>query len=71
MLNETNSELEERLDDLAVEEMQIRSEVQMPAPIYRGAFDDAYNLMYHDYMNRLIEEQEIEAREWIGKWNEY
>ena len=34
MLNETNSELEERSDKAAVEEMAIRSEVQLPAPIY-------------------------------------
>ena len=67
MLNETNSELEERLDDLAVEEMQVRSDIQMPAPIYHGAFDDAYEVMYDDYMSRLIEEQQrIADEEWYG-----
>ena len=34
MLNETNSELEERLDSAAIEEMAIRSEVQMSAQAY-------------------------------------
>ena len=69
MLNEINSELEERLDSAAIEEMMIRTEVQMPAPIYHGAFDDAYNLMYDNYVRKAIEEQQqIEAREWNGEW---
>ena len=33
MLNEINSELEERLDSAAIEEMMIRTEVQMPHQI--------------------------------------
>lgn len=70
MLNETNSELEERSDDLAVEEMMDRTDVQIPAPIYHGDFVDAYNLMYEDYMNRLIgEQQQIADVEWNS--NEY
>ena len=60
MLNETNSELEERLDSAAIEEMQARSGIQMPAPIYHRDFVDAYELMYNDYINRLIEEQLID-----------
>ena len=68
MLNETNSELEERSDDLAVEEMMDRTDVQIPAPIYHGDFVDAYDLMYEDYMNRLIEKQQAIADE---EWNEH
>ena len=68
MLNETNSELEERSDDLAVEEMMDRTDVQIPAPIYHGDFVDAYDLMYDDYMNRLIEKQQAIADE---EWNEH
>lgn len=68
MLNETNSELEERLDSAAIEEMRARSGIQLPAPNYYEGYVDAYNLMYDNYMNRLIEEQQqIEAEE----WNEY
>ena len=33
MLNETNSELEERLDSAAIEEVMERTEIQMPASI--------------------------------------
>lgn len=44
--------------------MQARSGIQMPAPIYHRDFVDAYELMYNDYINRLIEEQLIEAEEW-------
>lgn len=70
MLNETNSELEERSDDLAVEEMMDRTDVQIPAPIYHGDFVDAYNFMYENYMNRLIgEQQQIADVEWNS--NEY
>ena len=70
MLNETNSELEERSDDLAVQEMMDRTDVQMPAPIYHGAFVDTYELMYEGYINRLIEEQqiEIEAKDWNDRY---
>ena len=71
MLNETNSELEERLDSAAIEEMAIRSEVQLPAPIYHDDFVDAYRVMYDDYMDHrqavkqaIAEQQEIEAKEW-------
>ena len=65
MLNETNSELEERSDSAAIEEMRIRTEVQMPHQIYYGDFVDAYEVMYDYYMNRLIrEQQQIEAKEW-------
>lgn len=71
MLNETNGELEERSDSAAVEEMMIRTEVQMPAPIYRGAFDDAYELMYDDYVYHMEavrqatkDQQRIEAEDW-------
>ena len=56
MLNETNSELEERSDKAAADEMMDRTDVQIPAPLYR---------IHEDYMDRLIEEQQqIEAREW-------
>ena len=68
MLNETNSELQERSDKAAIEEMMDRTDVQIPAPIYHGDFVDAYNLMYEDYMNRLIEEQQAIADE---EWNEH
>ena len=71
MLNETNRELEERSDDAAIEEMQIRSEVQMPNQIYYGDFVDTYEIMYDDYVYHMeavrqaIEEQQrIEAKEW-------
>ena len=68
MLNETNSELQERSDKAAIEEMMDRTDVQIPAPIYHD-FVDAYNLMYEDYMNRLlIEEQQAIADE---EWNEH
>ena len=65
MLNETNSELQERSDKVAVDEMMIRTEVQMP-PIYHRDFDDAYELMYEEYMDKLIAEsqQAIEAMDW-------
>ena len=53
MLNETNSELEERLDSAAIEEMMIRTGVQMPASIYQE--------VYGDHMNHR---QAIEAKEW-------
>ena len=56
MLNEPNSELEERSDKAAADEMMIRTEVQIPAPLYR---------IHEDYMDRLIKEQQrIEAKEW-------
>ena len=56
MLNETNRELEERSDKAAADEMMIRTEVQIPAPLYR---------IHEDYMDRLIKEQQrIEAKEW-------
>ena len=71
MLNETNSELEERSDKAAVDEMTIRTEVQMPHQIYYGDFVDAYELMYDDYMNHrqvvkqaIKEQQRIEAMDW-------
>ena len=70
MLNETNSELQERSDKVAVDEMMIRTEVQMP-PIYHRDFDDEYELMYDNYVYHMeavrqaIEEQQrIEAKEW-------
>lgn len=34
MLNETNSELQERSDDAAIEEMMERTDVQIPAQLY-------------------------------------
>ena len=68
MLNETNSELQERSDKAAIEEMMVRTEVQMPHQIYYGDFVDAYDLMYEDYMNRLIEKQQAIADE---EWNEH
>ena len=70
MLNETNSELEERLDKAAAYEMMIRTEEpQIPAQIYTGELEDAYNFMYKEYINYLITEQQaIEAREWNGEW---
>ena len=69
MLNETNSELEERSDSAAVEEMMKRTDVQIPARIYTGELEDAYNFMYKEYINYLITEQQaIEAREWNGEW---
>lgn len=50
MLNEPNSELQERSDSAAIEEMMDRTDIQMPAPIY---------------MNQLIAgQQQIEAEEW-------
>ena len=67
MLNETNSELQERSDKAAIEEMMIRTEEpQIPARIYTGELEDALDLMYDDYMDQLIAEQiqEIEARDW-------
>ena len=71
MLNETNSELEERSDKAAIEEMMARTEVQMPAPNYHDDFVDAYELMYDNYMNHqqavkqaIKEQQRIEAKEW-------
>lgn len=71
MLNETNSELEERSDSAAIEEMMERTDIQMPAPIYHRDFVDAYELMYDDYVyhreavRQAIEEQQrIEAKEW-------
>ena len=71
MLNETNSELEERLDSAAIEEMAIRSEVQMSAQAYYDDLVDAYERMYDNYMDHrqavkqaIAEKQEIEAKEW-------
>ena len=63
MLNETNSELQERSDKAAADEMMERTDVQIPAPLYR---------IHEDYMNRLIrEQQQIEAEEWNRHSNEY
>lgn len=77
MLNETNSELQERSDKAAIEEMQARSDIQMPAPIYNGCFVDAYELMYDNYMSHqqavkqaIKEQQRIEAKEW-NDWYGY
>ena len=66
MLNETNSELEERLDSAAIEEMMKRTGVQIPARIYTGELDDAFDLLYVDYYDRraIAEQQKIEDFEW-------
>ena len=75
MLNETNSELEERSDSAAIEEMAIRSEVQLPAPIYHDDFVDAYEFMYDDYMNHrqavkqaIEDQQRIVAMDWNDRY---
>ena len=71
MLNETNSELEERSDKAAIEEMMIRTEVQMSAQAYYDDLVDAYERMYDDYMDHqrvvkqaIKEQQRIEAMDW-------
>ena len=71
MLNETNSELEERSDKAAIEEMMIRTEVQMSAQAYYDDLVDAYERMYDDYMDHqrvvkqaIKEQQSIEAMDW-------
>ena len=71
MLNETNSELQERSDKDAADEMMIRTDIQLPAPIYHRDFVDAYELMYDDYVYHMeavkqaIEDQQrIEATDW-------
>ena len=71
MLNETNSELEERSDKAAADEMMVRTDIQIPAPIYHGDFVDAYEFMYDNYMNHqqavkqaIEDQQRIEAEEW-------
>ena len=65
MLNETNSELEERSDKAAVEEMMERTDVQIPARIYTGELNNTLDLMYKEYINYLIAEQQaIADREW-------
>lgn len=72
MLNETNSELQERSDNAAIEEMMERTDIQLPAPIYHRDFVDAYNLMYDNYVRKAIEEQQqIEAKEWNRRSYEY
>lgn len=72
MLNETNSELQERSDKAAADEMMDRTDVQIPAPIYHDDFVDAYEIMYNAYMDRLIgEQQQIEAEEWNRHSYEY
>ena len=70
MLNEPNSELEERSDDAAIEEMMERTDIQLPAPNYHRDFVDAYELMYDDYIDKLIAEQqiEIEAKDWNDRY---
>ena len=67
MLNETNRELEERSDSAAIEEMMVRTYIQIPAPIYHGDFVDAYEIMYDDYvyhMEAIKYQQRIEAEDW-------
>ena len=56
MLNETNSELQERSDSAAIEEMMVRTDIQIPARIYTG----------DEYFERraIAEQQEIAAKEW-------
>lgn len=78
MLNETNSELEERSDSAAIEEMLERTEIQMPASIYQGLYDEAYELMYDDYMNHqqavkqaIKDQQRIEDFEWNDRYGYY
>ena len=57
MLNETNSELEERSDSAAIEEMMIRTDVLMPALM------DHMN--HRQALKEAIEDQRrIEAMEW-------
>lgn len=68
MLNETNSELQERSDSAAIEEMLERTDVQIPARIYAGDLNSAFDIIYEQHARRGIEEQQqIEAEE----WNEY
>ena len=73
MLNETNSELEERSDSAAVEEMMKRTDVQIPARIYTGELEDALDLLYGDYFDRMAiaEQQKIEDFEWNRRYYEH
>ena len=74
MLNETNSELEERLDKAAAYEMMIRTEEpQIPARIYTGELEDALDLLYGDYFDRMAiaEQQKIEDFEWNRRYYEH
>ena len=68
MLNEPNSELQERSDSAAIEEMMERTDVQIPARIYTGELEGAFDLLYEDYARQAIAKQQAIADK---EWNEY
>ena len=70
MLNETNSELQERSDKAAADEMMLRTEEpQIPARIYTGELNDALDIVNAYFERQAVkqaieDQQRIEAEEW-------
>lgn len=63
-MNETVSELEERSDSAAIEEMMIRTQVQLPASIYQEVYDALDIVDAYFERKAIAEQQAIEAEEW-------
>ena len=68
MLNETNRELEERSDKAAIDEMMIRTEVQMPASIYQEPYDALDIVDAYFERKAIAEQQAIEAKDWNDRY---